>query len=91
MMTVYIDRGPSEVSSFEMERHVCDGRQAGYGDHRSFRRATEIAAYRGNIMRPRKIIRTTVGELIVVVTDEVMPFVRDPSRLYLSAIRFDWS
>jgi hypothetical protein len=33
--------------------------------------------------RQRKVIRTTLGELIVAVTDEVMPFVRDPSALYL--------
>jgi hypothetical protein len=34
-------------------------------------------------MRQRKIIRTTLGELIVAVTDEVMPIVGDPSgRMY---------
>jgi hypothetical protein len=33
-------------------------------------------------MRKRKVISTTVGELIVAVTDEVMPFIRDPSGLY---------
>jgi len=33
--------------------------------------------------RQRKVIRTTLGELIVVVTDEVMPFIRDPSILYM--------
>jgi hypothetical protein len=47
-----------------------------------FDRATEIAAYRGNIMLGA-IIRTTIGELIIAVSDKVMPFVRDPSRLYL--------
>jgi hypothetical protein len=36
-------------------------------------------------MRQRKIIRTTLGELIVAVTDEVMPFVHDPSDLYILA------
>jgi hypothetical protein len=34
-------------------------------------------------MRQRKIIRTTLGELIVAVTDEVMPITRDSSGLYL--------
>ena len=29
-------------------------------------------------MRKREVIRTTLGELIVAVTDEVMPFIRDP-------------
>ncbi|HEV8646350.1 MAG TPA: hypothetical protein VGR01_12365 [Burkholderiales bacterium] len=33
--------------------------------------------------RQRKVIRTTLGELIVAVTDEVVPFIRDPSGLYL--------
>jgi hypothetical protein len=31
----------------------------------------------------RRVIRTTLGEIIVAVTDEVMPFVREPSALYL--------
>ena len=30
-----------------------------------------------------KIIKTTLGGLIVVVTDEVMPIIRDPSGLYM--------
>jgi len=30
-------------------------------------------------MGQRKIIRTTLGELIVAVTDEVMPIIRNPS------------
>ena len=34
-------------------------------------------------MRQQKVIRTTLGELIAAVTDEVMPFVRDPSALYM--------
>jgi hypothetical protein len=34
-------------------------------------------------MRPRKIIRTTVGELIVAVTDEVVPIIRDRSAIYM--------
>ena len=33
-------------------------------------------------MWQRKVIRTTLGELIVAVTDEVMPITRDPSGLY---------
>jgi hypothetical protein len=33
-------------------------------------------------MRQRKIIRTTLGELIVAVTDEVMPIMRNPSGTY---------
>ena len=33
-------------------------------------------------MRQRKIIRTTLGELVVAVTDEVMPIIRDRSDLY---------
>jgi hypothetical protein len=33
-------------------------------------------------MRQRKIIRTTLGELIVAVTDEVMPIIRNPSGVY---------
>jgi hypothetical protein len=32
--------------------------------------------------RQRRVIRTTLGELIVAVTEEVMPFVREPSALY---------
>lgn len=32
--------------------------------------------------RQRKVIRTTLGELVVTVTNEVMPFVREPSALY---------
>ena len=31
----------------------------------------------------RKVIRTTLGELVVAVTDEVMPVIRDPSDLYM--------
>jgi hypothetical protein len=34
-------------------------------------------------MRQQKIVETTLGDLIVSVTDEVMPFVPDPSTLYL--------
>ena len=33
-------------------------------------------------MPQRKIIRTTLGELIVAVTDEVMPIMRNPSGAY---------
>jgi len=34
-------------------------------------------------MPQREIIRTTLGELVVAVTDEVMPIIRDPSGLYV--------
>ena len=30
----------------------------------------------------RRVIRTTLGELVVAVTDEIMPFVREPLALY---------
>jgi hypothetical protein len=33
-------------------------------------------------MPQRKIIKTTLGELIVAVTDEVRPVIRDRSGLY---------
>ena len=33
-------------------------------------------------MRQRRVIRTTLGELIVAVTDEVVPIIRNPSSLY---------
>jgi hypothetical protein len=33
-------------------------------------------------MGRRKVIRTTLGELIVAVTDEVMPIIRDRSGAY---------
>ena len=36
-------------------------------------------------MRQRKVIRTTLGEPIVAVTDVVMPFVHDSSYLYIVA------
>lgn len=32
--------------------------------------------------RPRRVISTTLGDLIVALTDEVRPFVREPSALY---------
>lgn len=44
--------------------------------HPSRRRFVERA------VRRRRVIRTTLGELIVALTDEVMPFVREPSALY---------
>ena len=34
-------------------------------------------------MRQRKIIRTTLGDLVVAVTDEVMPIIRDPAGAYV--------
>ena len=30
----------------------------------------------------RRVIKTTLGDLITAVTDDVMPFVREPSILY---------
>jgi hypothetical protein len=33
-------------------------------------------------IKQRRVIRTTLGELVVAVTDEVMPFVREPTALY---------
>ena len=33
-------------------------------------------------VRRRRVISTTLGDLIVAVTDEVMPYVREPSTLY---------
>jgi hypothetical protein len=33
--------------------------------------------------RPRKTIRATLGDLIVAVTDEVMPIIRDPAGAYV--------
>jgi hypothetical protein len=33
-------------------------------------------------MRQPKVIKTTLGDLIVAVTDEVMPIVRDPAGAY---------
>jgi hypothetical protein len=34
-------------------------------------------------IRRGKVIRTTLGDLIAAVTDEVKPLVRDPSGLYM--------
>ena len=34
-------------------------------------------------MRQRKVITTTLGDLIVAVTDEVMPIIRDPGDAYM--------
>ena len=34
-------------------------------------------------MRKPKVIRTTLGELIVAVTDAVMPIIRDPAGVYV--------
>jgi len=33
-------------------------------------------------IQKQKVIRTTLGDLIAAVTNEVKPFVRDPSSLY---------
>ena len=34
-------------------------------------------------MRQRKVIKTTLGDLIAAVTDEVMPILRDPAGAYM--------
>jgi hypothetical protein len=34
-------------------------------------------------MRPRKTVDTTLGDLIVAVTDEVTPYVADPTAIFL--------
>ena len=34
-------------------------------------------------MRQRKVIKTTLGDLIVAVTDEVMPVIRNPVSAYM--------
>jgi hypothetical protein len=42
-----------------------------------------FGAYVEQKATPRqKVIKTTLGELIVALTDEVMPIVRNPSALY---------
>ena len=33
-------------------------------------------------IKQQRVIKTTLGELVVAVTDEVMPLVREPSALY---------
>jgi hypothetical protein len=35
-------------------------------------------------MRQGKVIKTTLGDLIAAVTDEVRPFVNDPLDLYIA-------
>ncbi len=34
-------------------------------------------------MRQRKVIKTTLGDLIVAVADELMPIIRDPAGAYM--------
>jgi hypothetical protein len=34
-------------------------------------------------MRQRKVIKTTLGDLIAAVTDEVMPIIHDPAGAYM--------
>jgi hypothetical protein len=34
-------------------------------------------------MRQRRVIETTLGDLIVAVADEVMPIIRDPAGAYV--------
>jgi len=41
-----------------------------------------FSGFEQKAMRRQEIIKTTLGELIVALTDEVKPFVRDPSVLY---------
>ena len=36
-------------------------------------------------MRDRIVIKTTLGELVAAVVDEVKPFIRDPSTTYMVA------
>jgi hypothetical protein len=36
-------------------------------------------------MRDRIILRTTLGDLVAAVIDEVKPFIRDPSTTYMVA------
>ncbi len=33
-------------------------------------------------MQHQKVIRTTLGELVAAVADEIVPFVRDPASVY---------
>jgi len=33
-------------------------------------------------IKQRRVIKTTLGDLVITVTDEVMTFVREPSALY---------
>jgi hypothetical protein len=50
--------------------------------HGLMRQPHTLSAAKGENMRQRKIIKTTLGELIVAVTDEVMPVIGDRSGLY---------
>ena len=34
-------------------------------------------------MKPSKVINTTLGDLIVALTDEVMPIISDPAGVYI--------
>jgi len=34
-------------------------------------------------MRPRRVVRTTLGDLISEMTDQLAPYVRDPTSVYL--------
>jgi hypothetical protein len=37
--------------------------------------------------RRREIVNTTLGDLVITLTDEVRPYIRDPSRMYLAVSR----
>ncbi len=44
---------------------------------------TIIDEERRVIMRPRKTVDTTLGDLIVAMTDEVAPYIADPTAIFL--------
>ena len=41
-----------------------------------------FSGFEQKTMRRQEVIKTTLGELVVALTDEVKPFARDPSLLY---------
>ena len=41
------------------------------------------SAAKEKTMRQRKVIRTTLGELIVAISDEVAPIIRNPSAMHI--------
>jgi hypothetical protein len=34
-------------------------------------------------MRPRRVVNTTLGDLISEMTDQIAPYLRDPTAVYL--------
>jgi hypothetical protein len=34
-------------------------------------------------MRPRRVVNTTLGDLISEMTDQITPYLRDPTAVYL--------